>query len=103
MLDTSVFYAPPGTSKRLTPAQLAERVALKRQRELAYRARNPERYEELRRLRNERIKAKYACLRVNTDRETYAAIKRAAAKQNINVSELIRTYITWGLETDGED
>jgi acyl-CoA reductase-like NAD-dependent aldehyde dehydrogenase len=102
MLDTSVFYAPPRTPKHLTFAQLAEKRERKRRYEQNYRANNPERWEQLRQAREQRIKDRYCSLRAYVDHDTGDALKRAATKQNVTVSELIRTYITWGLETDGE-
>ncbi len=39
---------------------------------------------------------------VYTDPTQFAALTEMAERQHKSVAELIRTYIEWGLETDGE-
>lgn len=37
---------------------------------------------------------------VQTDDKTMAKVRARAAKSGVSISELIRTYIEWGLEND---
>lgn len=41
------------------------------------------------------------CFVVQTDEETMAAVLARVKQSGFSMSELIRTYIEWGLENDG--
>lgn len=37
------------------------------------------------------------------DPETWQQLKAAADRRNVTITELVKTYVEWGLETDGDD
>jgi Ribbon-helix-helix protein, copG family len=47
-----------------------------------------------------RQKARWHYQMVRLDRDDLPALRRMARQQNISVSELIRTFVAWGLENE---